>query len=685
MSPNQLLIKFALKSPSLIIVNFILGFSSALFNGVSTALIVPLLLAFMGQEQNLLRGGPPILHKLLSLFDGFPESRRLPVMFAAVLFMIVLKNIASYSNTIVSGHLSRILVNGMRLEGVKLLLDVDLDFYAKHKIGDISNRVNGEVGRAAISIRVAISMFSNIITIFVFLFFLISLSWQLTLIATALLSLVALSNQFLIHRSHIIGKVLSEKSRLTTNKLLEILIGIRLIKASGNEEIEYAITEQYLREREHAEFESQSNSALIPPLNEVMGILIILLVVISGRYLFANQLQFLSAILLTYLLFLFRLLPLIGILNSNRSQFANNAASVELVADFLRRDNKPFMVKGHEPYKKLAEGISFKNVSFSYPSHEKLVLNGIDLWIPKGQTIALVGSSGAGKSTIADLLPRFYDPTNGCITLDGKDLRDFDLKRLRRAMGIVSQDTFLFNNSVRYNIAYGLTDVSEEEIVAAAKRANAYEFISQLPQGFDTEIGDRGILLSGGQRQRLAIARALLRNPDILILDEATSALDTVSERLVQEAIDELCQDRTTLVIAHRLSTVQKAHQIAVLDKGRIVELGNHEQLLQQKGYYARLYNLQFAKEAVAATLPERFQDAGDRLASHYVLTRLSYEARSHLNTLLGSLRLLADDLIDGPDEQHELLEESYSSAMRLLSTIEFFEENTNRILLKDP
>jgi subfamily B ATP-binding cassette protein MsbA len=685
MSPNQLLIKFALKSPSLIIVNFILGFSSALFNGVSTALIVPLLLAFMGQEQNLLRGGPPILHKLLSLFDGFPESRRLPVMFAAVLFMIVLKNIASYSNTIVSGHLSRILVNGMRLEGVKLLLDVDLDFYAKHKIGDISNRVNGEVGRAAISIRVAISMFSNIITIFVFLFFLISLSWQLTLIATALLSLVALSNQFLIHRSHIIGKILSEKSRLTTNKLLEILIGIRLIKASGNEEIEYAITEQYLREREHAEFESQSNSALIPPLNEVMGILIILLVVISGRYLFANQLQFLSAILLTYLLFLFRLLPLIGILNSNRSQFANNAASVELVADFLRRDNKPFMVKGHEPYKKLAEGIYFKNVSFSYPSHEKLVLNGIDLWIPKGQTIALVGSSGAGKSTIADLLPRFYDPTNGCITLDGKDLRDFDLKRLRRAMGIVSQDTFLFNNSVRYNIAYGLTDVSEEEIVAAAKRANAYEFISQLPQGFDTEIGDRGILLSGGQRQRLAIARALLRNPDILILDEATSALDTVSERLVQEAIDELCQDRTTLVIAHRLSTVQKAHQIAVLDKGRIVELGNHEQLLQQKGYYARLYNLQFAKEAVAETLPERFQDSSDRLASHYVLTRLSYEARSHLNTLLGSLRLLADDLIDGPDEQHELLEESYSSAMRLLSTIEFFEENTNRILLKDP
>jgi subfamily B ATP-binding cassette protein MsbA len=196
-----------------------------------------------------------------------------------------------------------------------------------------------------------------------------------------------------------------------------------------------------------------------------------------------------------------------------------------------------------------------------------------------------------------DLVPRFYDPIEGCITLDGIDLREFDLRSLRRAMGIVSQDTFLFNQSVRYNIAYGREDATEDEIIEAAKRANAYEFIVELPQGFDTEVGNRGSLLSGGQRQRLTIARALLRNPDVLILDEATSALDTVTEQLVRQAIEELCRDRTTIVIAHRLSTVQKADQIAVLDKGQVLEIGTHKELLQKGGYYSRVYSMQFERD----------------------------------------------------------------------------------------
>ena len=228
----------------------------------------------------------------------------------------------------------------------------------------------------------------------------------------------------------------------------------------------------------------------------------------------------------------------------------------------------------------------------------------MSLYLPRGTTLALVGSSGAGKSTIADLLPRFYDPISGHITIDGVDLREYDLQSLRKAMGIVSQDTFLFNDTVGNNIAYGKPEASGEEIMTAAKRANAYEFISKLPQEFDTLIGDRGVMLSGGQRQRLAIARALLQNPEILILDEATSALDTVSERLVQSAIDDLSRDRTTLVIAHRLSTVQKADQIAVLDQGCVVEVGTHEELLQKGSYYSRLYSMQFSERssAISAT-----------------------------------------------------------------------------------
>jgi ABC-type multidrug transport system ATPase subunit len=291
----------------------------------------------------------------------------------------------------------------------------------------------------------------------------------------------------------------------------------------------------------------------------------------------------------------------------------------------------------------------------------------VDLYLPCGTTLALLGGSGAGKSTLADLLPRFYDPTSGCINFDGIDLREFDLVSVRKNMGIVSQDTFLFNDSVRNNIAYPKPEATEEEIIKAAKLANAYEFISKLPQQFDTVIGDRGVMLSGGQKQRLAIARALLQNPEILILDEATSALDTVSERLVQSALDELSRDRTTLVIAHRLSTVRKADQIAVLDQGRVVEVGTHEELLQKGGYYSHLYSMQFANNA---------DTAGNRNQS---LLRISYEIRTQLNSLIGLLQLLIDNLVDDVQERQELLEQSYKSAWRILNTVDVFDDVINR------
>ncbi|MBN3899294.1 MAG: ABC transporter ATP-binding protein [Nostoc sp. NOS(2021)] len=665
MSTRKLLLRFAKPYPGLILLTILLGFSGALFNGISTALIVPVVLKIVGQEVDL-STAPPILKRLISPFDSTPEPYRIGVMAGAIIFTILLKNLATYASSLASSSLTRKLTSDMRETGLRLLLEIDLDYYAKTKVGDLINSLGGEIGRAASAIGSTVKLVILGITILVFVGLLLSISWQLTIAATLLLSLVTLINQYAISRSKNFGKQLSEMSRAYSISVLETLNGIRLVKATGNEEKEYQRIKKLIRDRELADFQSQVNSEVITPLSEVMGITALLLIVLLSKTFFADQVSSLSTVLLTYLLVLLRLLPLISQLNTIRSNFASMAASVDVTNEFLSLHEKPFMGKGKLPYTKLQEGVSFNSLCFAYPGHEKLVLKDVNLYLPHGTTLALVGGSGAGKSTLADLLPRFYDPIAGSITIDGTDLREFDVISLRKRMGIVSQDTFLFNDSVRNNIAYGRQEATEDEIITAAKRANAYEFISKLPQEFDSLIGDRGVMLSGGQRQRLAIARALLQNPEILILDEATSALDTVSERLVQAALDDLSRDRTTLVIAHRLSTVQKANQIAVLDQGQVVEVGTHEELLQKGGYYLRLYSMQFAERPETAT------------KHNQSLLRISHEIRTQLNSMIGFLHLLLDDLVDDSQERHELIEDSYKSAWRILNTIDVFEDVIN-------
>ncbi|QLE42379.1 ATP-binding cassette domain-containing protein [Nostoc sp. C052] len=688
MSTRKLLLRFAKPYPGLILLTILLGFSGALFNGISTALIVPVVLKIVGQQIDLTTA-PPILKKIMSPFDNTPETYRVGVMAGAIIFTIILKNLANYASSLASSSLSRKLTSDMRENGLRLLLDVDIDYYAKTKVGDLINRLGGEVGRAASAISSTVKIVILGITILVFVGLLLSISWQLTIIATLLLSLVTLINQYAISRSKTFGKQLSEMSRAYSISILETLNGIRLVKATGNEEKEYQRIKKLIRDRESADFKSQVNSEAITPLSEVMGITAILLIVLLSKTFFANQVSSLSTVLLTYLLVLLRVLPLISQLNTIRSNFASTAASVDAANEFLSLDDKPFMDKGKLPYTKLKEGVSFNSLCFAYPGHEKLVLKDVSLYLPHGTTLALVGGSGAGKSTLADLLPRFYDPIAGSISIDGIDLREFDLVSLRKRMGIVSQDTFLFNDSVRNNIAYGRAEASDDEILTAAKRANAYEFISKLPQEFETLIGDRGVMLSGGQRQRLAIARALLQNPEILILDEATSALDTVSERLVQAALDDLSRDRTTLVIAHRLSTVQKAHQIAVLDQGQVVEVGTHEELLKKGAYYSRLYSMQFSdrpsKNLIQTKIikamrlnSKKFAEYPEAAKHNQSWLRISHEIRTQMNSMIGLLRLLLDDLVDNSQERQELIENSYKSAWRILNTIDVFEDVIN-------
>jgi subfamily B ATP-binding cassette protein MsbA len=304
--------------------------------------------------------------------------------------------------------------------------------------------------------------------------------------------------------------------------------------------------------------------------------------------------NFSSASLLTFMFVLFRMMPLVSQINAGRQQISSLYGSMDNIKKLLQTEAKSKTVIGNLHFSKLKHAIDFCNVDFKYDlNSDELILSNITFSIEKGQTVAFVGASGAGKTTLADLIPRFYEPSKGTILIDGIDSREFDVDSLRRRLSIVSQDTFIFNNSIRYNIAYGLENIDEESIVEAAKLANAWEFIQELPERLNTILGDRGVRLSGGQRQRIAIARALLRQPEILILDEATSALDSVSEQLIQESLEKLSQDKTVIAIAHRLSTIANADKVVVVEQGRIVEQGGYKELLIRKGKLWKYHEMQ--------------------------------------------------------------------------------------------
>lgn len=668
MSSGKILFSLSRQYPKLFTLSVVLGFSGAVFNGIGTTLIIPVLLGFLGQPMTM-KGAPPLLKGLLAPFQQGAGEYNLALMTGAILALILLKNLATYANALVSGALKRSLSSGLQEQGLRLLLDVDVDFFVKNSIGNIVNNLNNEIYRAGRAVTTIAKAISVSITTLVFVGMLLWTSWQITIVSTGLMAIVVLMNQITMGRSKLYGTQLSTISKQYSTIFLDMLGGMRLVRSSAAEDSEYERIRHLIRSREQADFKSQANSALVEPVSEMTGMIALVCIVLVGRAFLGSEVEALTTVLLVYLFILFRTLPLITQLNSARNQLANLSSSLEIVHDFLQRDRKPFMRKGAIPYTSLQEGIHFNHISLSYPGHEKVVLSDVDLYLPRNTTLALVGSSGAGKSTMADLLPRFYDPTAGCILVDGVDLRELDVRSLRRSMGIVSQDTFLFNTSVRNNIAYGCPQATDAEIFEAAKRANAYEFIIQLPDGWETQLGDRGVLLSGGQRQRIAIARALLQDPEILILDEATSALDTVSERLVQEAIDNLSRDRTTLVIAHRLSTVQKADQIAVMDHGRVVELGSHEELLAKNGYYANLCKMQLTEKVEVKV-------------NQSELAHTSYEIRNRLNRLVGSLSLMMDETFDTPEEQREWTEEAYHSALNLVQSLAMVERDAKTKVL---
>jgi subfamily B ATP-binding cassette protein MsbA len=418
---------------------------------------------------------------------------------------------------------------------------------------------------------------------------LLVIAWKLAVVTGLFLLFMSLVIQKLTRNAKLLGSEATAANGKLSQRSVETFQGLRLIRAFGNEPYEQNRFDAASREVSKAFWNMDRICALVQPLSEVMiaPLLLGILVVTTIH----NPTQLASSV--TFLVLLYRLHPRVKQLDSDRVTLNALSASIEEIRTLLDKTDKPYTHSGRKVLHSIRRGITFENVSLLYESGTRQALANVDCTINIGETTALVGPSGAGKSSLISLVCRFYDPTSGSVSVDGNPMPEIDLAWWRNQIGVVSQDVFLFNATVAQNIRYGKLDASHGELMEAARRAHALEFIENLPSGFDTILGDQGIRLSGGQRQRLALARAFIRNPQILILDEATNSLDLISEEVVQDALEEFGRDRTVVMIAHRISTIERANKIIVLDAGKIVETGSTEELLQYAGLFARLYALQ--------------------------------------------------------------------------------------------
>ena len=536
-----------------------------------------------------------LVHRLIGNGTQLEQLGQLCIILAIA---YILKNIFFYINNISISFVQNRMIMDIRNQLFNHLQKLPLSFFNKSKSGELSSIIMNDVSNMRVAFTQSIqSLINEPINILVLLGMLFIISGKLTLLALLIFPLSA----YIISK---LGQSIRRKAKRSSlsiaglmNILQETLTGIRIVKAFVMEKIEIQRFLEENRKYFKLTFKQENMRNLMTPINDLIGVSLgVILLWIGGREVLVHGTLSPEGFI-RFIIYLFAMLQPARKLGNVNASIQAGLASAERVFSITDVKSNIVDVPNAKQITDFKKKIEFKDVYFQYENSDTPSLARVSINIPKGKVLALVGSSGAGKTTIADLIPRFFDVTEGCISLDGIDIRQISVKNLRSLMGIVTQDTILFNDTIRNNISYGLPNAKLQEIKNASEAANALEFINELPDGFDTIIGEKGTLLSGGQRQRLSIARAILKNPDILILDEATSALDTESERKVQGAIDNLVKDRTVIVIAHRLSTITKADQIIVLDKGKIVESGTHEELLSKNGKYSKLYNIQFGEE----------------------------------------------------------------------------------------
>jgi ATP-binding cassette, subfamily B, bacterial MsbA len=565
-----------------------LGILSSLSQGLGISLFIPFLQSLDQSSSNVLESAS-FIEPLNQLLEQIPLEQRIFVIPLCIFGCILLKNLLLFVTSMLSVWLYNQLGHYLVSKIFNQLLSVNYSFLDRNRSGTLLNTLSTQTWEVCDAIDNFIWLVVSLCTVTVLAPILILISWQLTLLVIVSVFITSTIIQRLSRPTRRFGYQSVQANELLAHRIMEGFQAMRVIRAFGQEAYEQKRFERASKALKAVNMKLFTISSAIAPTSEVLSTALSLCILIVSLVQGWASLP----VLLTFILVLHTVQAEVKELEQLRNRLMASIAAVDDVLSLLNLPEQDYIRSGNIPFKELKKAITFKAVSFGYEHSEKNILHDVSLRIPKNKTVAIVGPSGAGKSTLISLLCRFYDPAEGEIYVDDDPLPTLDLVSWRSKIGIVSQDVHVFSTTIRENIAYGKLDATKDEVIRAAKYAYAHEYIHTLPEGYDTEVGDRGVRLSGGQRQRLALARAIVRDPEILILDEATNALDSIAEFAIQEALETLRQNRTIIVIAHRLSTIKQADHIIVLDQGRVLEQGSFDQLLRSNGLFTKLYKLQ--------------------------------------------------------------------------------------------
>lgn len=622
------IVRYLLPSKGKIALVLVVSIMTSLLGVVSIYSVLPLLNAVFTADRTIAGSVPPETAALQSrapekssdqvpvVFNGFDTEKlkasvtesfaeafhaetKERTLLNICLFLIgafAVKNLFVYMNGQLLYRIQTKTAKQLRDDVFNNIIEMHLDYFNKNRVGNLMNLVYNDVQTVNESVSSTfVNFLQNPFAVVVYACVLLVLSWKLTLFATVTSLLIFFVISIIGKQVKGLAATFRTKMGDMNSVLQEKFSGIKVIKSSAFENVELQRFQSFTRDFRKLDIRIARLRNIISPVNETLLVAAIALVLwFGGLQVFEGRMT--SSELILFAFTLYSTMGPIKKFGDISSQMAVGKASAERLFELL--DTVPDISNGSRSITGFSHEIRFEDVSFKYSKEADApnVLDHVSFELKKGEMVALVGQSGSGKSTTVDLLLRFYDVDSGRITIDGIDIREYDFKQLRRMIGVVSQEVILFNDTIKENIAYGIHgEISQEKVIMAAKMANAHQFIEEKPEQYDTLIGDRGVQLSGGQRQRLAIARAMVKNPELLVFDEATSALDNESEKVVQEAIDHALENRTALVVAHRLSTVRNADRIIVMERGRAVESGSHEELLARGGLYRQLYDIQFS------------------------------------------------------------------------------------------